>query len=48
MRWIMLGVRSVLMNVKFILMLLYVEIQSFANNKRDKDNFIGICCLYLE
>ena len=45
---IMLCMESVLKDVKIIIMLLCVEIQSFANNKRYKDNFIGICCLYLE
>ena len=44
----MFCVGSVLKNVKFTNMLLCVEIQSFAVNKRYKDNFIGICCLYLE
>jgi len=35
------------MDVKFIIMLLCIEIQSIADRKRYKDNFIGICCLYL-
>jgi len=43
----MLELQVVLMNVKFKKMSLYTEIQSFEKSKRDKDNFIGICCLYL-